>query len=151
VIFAAVVQKRLAFLQVERFDFADENGMVSGHILGHDVTAEMSEGIFEKRNTGRRPLEADTELHFFRGFLVGFRKKLGERPLGILKDVDAETALGPEIIEQAGGATDANENQQGIKGNGGQGVCGHAVDLAGFALGRNYSDACRKTAHDAAK
>jgi len=46
---------------------------------------------------------------------------------------------------------DADENEKRIERDGGEGICGHAVDYAGIAFDGNHCNARGKGARDSAK
>src|ERR1700687_3770694 len=111
----------------------------------------MSKGIFEERDAGGRPLKANAEASFFVGILLELGVMFGDFLLRVFQNVDAETALGLEKRQQTGVLVYANKNQQGIEGNGGERIRGHAVNLTRFSFDGEDGNSGGETAHDTAE
>lgn len=115
--------------------------MVAGDVGGYDAADDLGEGVFEEGEAGLRPAKANAELGFGLRCLIRLREVDGNGLLVFLQDVHAEEAILFEKRQEMAALVDANENQKGIKGDGCEGVGGHAVGLSGSARGGDDGDA----------
>jgi hypothetical protein len=150
-VFSAVIQQRLASLQFQAFDLPDKDCVVARNVLCDDDAGNMRKRIFEKWNPGRSPLEANAQASLFGRILLRLGKMRGDILLGILQDVDAETALALKIRQQLGIVIDADQNQQRIEGNGSKRVRSHAVNLSGFSFDGEHSNTSGEATHHTAE
>ncbi len=134
---------------VEAFDLGEEEGVIAGRMLGDDVAGEVREGILEERNAGIGVTKSYAEASGGFRVLNGLGEMLGDRLLGIAKYVDAEAVLFADVGEHARVVIDADENEQRIERDRGEGIGGHAVDEAGLALDGDDGDAGGKVPDDA--
>lgn len=144
-------EERLAVVAFHAFDFAEEDGVIAAGVFSDDVAGEFGECAVQERNTAGGPLIGNAEARIFFGRLVTLSEMLGEGLLSGTKNSDAEAALHFEKRKQLGFVRNADENEKRIERDGGEGVCGHAVDHAGVAFDGNHGDACGKGASDSAK
>jgi hypothetical protein len=150
-ILAAVVEERFAVAIADAFHFADENGVVTGHVFRGNIASELSERAGEDRDAAGGPFKLNIQLTLFLGRRVGLGEMLGESLLAATQDVHTETTLQLQEREELGVLIHADENQKRVEGNGREGVGGHAVDFAGFALDGDDGDTSGETSHDAAE
>jgi hypothetical protein len=150
-VLATVVEERFAIAQIEGFHFTDEDGVVAGRVLRDHVAGEMSQGVFEEGNARVRPVKANAEAGIVGRILLRIGKEFGKMLLGISENTDAEATLRLEIRQQACILIHADKDQKRVEGDGSERVGGHAVDLAGSALGSNHSNARGEGSENAAK
>src|SRR5216684_2935620 len=141
VVVAAEVEERLAIVDFDAFDFGDEDGVIAGDVGSDDVAGEVHQGVVEEWNAALRPTIANAEIVFERGVVFGLREIFGDGLLIVLEDVHTETFVALHQGKELRGLTHADENKQGVQRDRGEGVRGHAVNLAGGALGGDYRDA----------
>ena len=144
-------EQGLAVVAFHAFDFAEEDGVIAGGVFSDDVAGEFGEGAVQKRNPAGRPLIGNAEASIFFGRLVALSEMLGEGLLSCTKNSYAEAALRFEKRKQPGFVRDADENEKRIERDGGEGICGHAVDHAGVAFDGDYGDSSGEGARDSAK
>jgi len=116
-VLAAVEEERLAIVALHAFDFAEEDGVIAGEVLGDHVASQFCKCAFQERNTGGSPAIANAEAGVGFGRLFAFGEMFGEGLLVFAEDADAEAALRFEEREQPGVVRDANENQKRIEGD----------------------------------
>src|SRR5450755_3122855 len=78
--------------------------------------------------------EADVEAIFHVFVLAWLREKFGDGLLMFFEDAHAETLLFEEIWEHQRFLVYADQDQQRIQGDRGEGIGGHAVNFAGLVL-----------------
>jgi len=92
-VLAAVEEQRITVVAFHAFDFAEEDGVITGRVLADYVAGEFGEGAVQKRNPAGSPLIRNAEASIFFGRLVAFGEMLGEGLLSCPKNSDAEAAL----------------------------------------------------------
>jgi len=143
-VLAALEEQRITFEAIHAFDFANENGVVTGRMLTYNVAGKMCERIMEQGNAGWRPVEADAQTRLCFRSLLALGKVLGEGFLPFAEDADAKTALGFKKGKKPRVLIYADENEKRVERDRSEGVGGHAVNLAGFALNSDDGDAGRE-------
>ena len=142
-------EEGLAVVTGHAFDFAEEDGVIAGGIFRDEIASEMREGAFQKRDARFRPLKTDAQLIFDFGGLLAFREMLGESLLMLAKDADAKAPLRFEEGEQAGVVGNTHEDEERLQRDRREGIGGHAMDAAGFALDGDDGDTRGEGARDA--
>jgi hypothetical protein len=148
---AAVEEERLALVAGHGFDFTEKDGVIAGGVFGDNVACEVRQRAIKERDAGFRPNEADAEEFFNFGGLLALGEMFGEGLLVVAQDADAETPLRFEEREKARVVGDADKDKERLEGNRSEGVGGHAVDLARFALDGDDGDTGGKGSRNAAE
>jgi len=117
-VLATQVQERFTIEGFEGLHFTNEDGVVPGHVLRDDITREMSQGVYQKRNTRLGPAKANPEPGAVGRILLGFGKKFGHALLRVTKYVDAEPPLCFEVRQEARILIDTDQNQRRIERDG---------------------------------
>jgi hypothetical protein len=148
---APVEEQRLAVVAFHAFDFADEDGVITGRVFADNVAGQFGQRAFEQGNSGRGPTITNAEEGVIFGRLLAFGEMLGERLLSRAEDADAKAALRFQEGEKPRVVVYADEHEKRIEGDGGEGIGCHAMHHAGLALHCNNGDARGECARDAAK
>jgi len=113
------------------FDYGDEDGVVASVFGGVESTFEIGQRAVEHGSSVGCADEARSGFGF--GVLVGTVGAgvvLGDGALIFAEDVDAEAFFGMQMGVSAGVVIDADQDQQRVERDRGEGVGRHAVDLA---------------------
>jgi len=89
---AAVEEQRIALVEVHAFDFAEEDGVIAGGVIGGYVAGEFGESAIEEWNATGGPFIGNAEASVFFGRLVAFGEMFGEGLLSCTKNSDAEAS-----------------------------------------------------------
>lgn len=97
-----------------------------------ETALEISQRAVQHGRSVAGAIEARARCLSFSAFVgaVWVGVVLGDGPLVVRQDINPKPLLGVHVGVGAGGMIDANQHQEGIKGHGGEGVRGHAVDFA---------------------
>src|SRR4029077_9340479 len=105
------------------------------------VAAHPEKRPIDNGGAAARLPKMDAQPLFRFAAVFAFCEVFGKGLLPRFEDADTETFFLFEKTQHLGALVDANENQHGLERDGGEGVGGHAVDLAGLALNGNDGDA----------
>ena len=120
--------------------------MFRDHIAASCARAPSNKGTPLEVQVNRTP-----KAGFGFGSLFSLGEMLGERLLALPQNADAEAAVRFQEGKKTGIVIHADEDEQRVQRNRGEGVGGHAVNLAGFAFDGDDGDAGGEGAGDAAK
>jgi len=140
-VFAAEIKQRLSLMSFRIVDFRDKNRMIAGGMRGHGAAAQLEQRVFQDREPARGSGVADGEALFGFGAVHSASKIFGDGLLPGFEDANAEAFFLLEERKDFRAVVDANENQQGIERNGGEGVGGHALNFSGLALDGDHGHA----------
>ena len=150
-VFATKIKQRLAFVHFRVLYFPDKNRMVAGNVRAHDPAIHLKKRAIDDGSAAGRLPKMDAEPLFGFAAVFAFCEVFGNGLLPRFEDADAETFFLFEKTQHFGALVDANKNERGLERDGGEGVGGHAVDLAGLALDGNHGDAGGEMAEGFAK
>jgi len=139
-VFAAEIEQRLSFVNFGVVHFPQENRVIARKMRGYDSAAQLKQRIFKDRQAARRSGEVDGEALFGFGAVHASRKIFGDGLLPGFEHADAEAFFLLEEGKDFGAVVNANENQQRVERNGGEGVGGHALNFSGLALDSDDSN-----------
>ena len=133
-VFATEVEQRLSVMNRRVFHFPDKNGVVASDMRCDDIASQVKECAFQNGNAARRPTIANGQALLGMRGLFALGEVFGDSFLALLEDADAEALFLVKQREHFGALVDTDENQQGVKRNRSEGICGHAVNQARLAL-----------------
>ena len=139
-VFAAEIEQRLSFVNFGVVHFPQENCVITGKMRGYDSAAQLKQRILKDWKPIWRSGEVDGEALFGFGAMHSSGKIFGDGLLAGLQDADAEAFFLLKEGKDFGAVVNANENQQRVERNGGEGVGGHALNFSGLALDSDDSD-----------
>jgi len=141
VVLAAEEDERITGKYFHSFDFSKKNGVIAGHVGGDNVAGHLHQCVVKKGYAAGSPAKADAESGFGVVGLLGLREEFGNALLARFEDADAEAAALIEDREHLRALGDAYEREKWFERDGGEGVCGHAMDAAGGTLGGDDGNA----------
>ena len=150
-VFAAEIEQRLSLVNFRIVDFRDKNRVIAGGMRGHGAAAQLEQRVFQDRKPARGSGVADGEALFGFRAVHAASKIFGDGLLAGFEHADAEMFFLLQERKDFRAVVDANENQQGVERNGGEGVGGHALNFSGLALDGDDGHAGGKLAERFAK
>jgi hypothetical protein len=133
-VFAAKIEQRLSLVNFRIVDFCDKDRVVAGRMRGHGGAAQLEQRVFQDRKPARSSRVADGEAFFGFRTVHAAGKIFGDGLLPGFEHAYAEAFFLLQERKDFRAVVDANENQQGVERNRGEGVGGHALNFSGLAL-----------------
>ena len=147
---AAKKQQRLTFPHYYIFDFANEDGVISGGLRRMQTAFEISESALQYRSAVRGALEARSGSFGLLMILDRARIVFRNRLLIAPQNVYAEAFPAVQMCVRSSAMIHANQNQHGIERHRTKRIRCHAMNLA-VLIHRDDGDAGRETSHGITK
>src|SRR6267378_1145058 len=129
-VFAPKIEQRLTLVNFGIVDFRNKNRVIAGEMRGHGAATQLEQRIFQDGKPARGPRVADREALFSFRAVHATSEIFGDGLLSGFEDANAEAFFLLQERKDFRAVVNANENQQGVERNGGEGVGGHALNFS---------------------